>query len=129
MNLLLDTTFLIGILRKNQRTIAGLERIAAASHEVHASTINLAEVYTGVRNSELKYTSAFLSQIHAFDVTPEIAQRGGLLRNSLLRKGKMRDLDDMLVAATALEYGLHLVTENRKDFEGTGVTFYEESGI
>jgi len=129
MNLLLDTTFLIEVLRKNKRNIVRLERIAAASHDVHTSTINLAEVYAGVRNSELKYTNEFLSQIHAFDVTPEIAQRGGLLRNSLLRKGKTRDLDDMLVAATALEYGLHLVTENRKDFEGTGVTFYEESGI
>jgi len=129
MNLLLDTTFLIEVLRKNKRNIVRLERIAAASHDVHTSTINLAEVYAGVRNSELKYTNKFLSQIHAFDVTPEIAQRGGLLRNSLLRKGKTRDLDDMLVAATALEYGLHLVTENRKDFEGTGVTFYEESGI
>ena len=129
MTLLLDTTFLIEVLRRSSKSIARLQQIVTASNELHTSTINLAEVYAGVRDSELRYTKAFLSDIHAFDVTPEIAQRGGRLRNSLLRKGKTRDLDDMLVAATALEYGLHLVTENRKDFEGAGVMFYDESDI
>jgi len=45
-------------------------------------------------------------------VDRSIAQRAGRLR----REHGLR-LPDALIAATALEFGLHLVTRNWKDFE------------
>lgn len=45
-----------------------------------------------------------------------IARRAGSLKSAYARKGQTLDLPDMIVAATALEHGLTLMTDNRKDF-------------
>jgi len=59
-----------------------------------------------------------------FPVTYSIAERGGRLRNDWARKGRTLGLADMVVAATALEHNLALVTANRKDFPMPELKFY-----
>ncbi len=54
-------------------------------------------------------------------VTGSIALRCGELRGSLRVKGQVRTQADMLLAATAAEYGLTLVTRNTRHFDGCGV--------
>jgi predicted nucleic acid-binding protein len=54
-------------------------------------------------------------------VTGSIAVRCGELRGDLRAKGQVRTQADMLLAATAAEYGLTLVTRNTRHFEGCGV--------
>ncbi len=46
----------------------------------------------------------------------EIARRAGSLKSEFARSGKTLSLADMIVAATALEHGLTLMTDNQKDF-------------
>jgi predicted nucleic acid-binding protein len=55
------------------------------------------------------------------DVTEPIARRSGVLRGTLRSKGKTRTPADMLIAATAAQHGLTLVTRNLRDFEGCGI--------
>ena len=45
-----------------------------------------------------------------------IGRRAGIQRGRAARKGATLGLADVLVAATALEYGLTLMKDNRKDF-------------
>jgi predicted nucleic acid-binding protein len=54
-------------------------------------------------------------------VTKEIAERWGRATIEAKRKGLMLATADGLIAATALEHDLTLVTRNTKDFAGLGV--------
>jgi predicted nucleic acid-binding protein len=55
-------------------------------------------------------------------VTKNIAQRWGILSIQAKRKGSPLATADGLIAATALEHDLTLVTRNVKDFTGLGVS-------
>jgi toxin FitB len=58
-------------------------------------------------------------------VTEPIARRSGELRGRLQGKGITRTQADMVLASTALEHNLTLVTRNVKDFEGCGVALLD----
>ena len=55
-------------------------------------------------------------------VDAAIATRAGQLRGRLRREGSGRTAADMLIAATALQHNLTLVTRNERDFASTGVS-------
>ena len=57
-------------------------------------------------------------------MTEQIARRAGMLKQHWAMKGRTFSLPDMMVAATALEHDLPLITENRKDFQIHGLRFY-----
>lgn len=57
-------------------------------------------------------------------VTHAIADRWGLLDGQCQLKGTPLNIADGLIAATALEHGLTIVTRNEKDFAGIGGTIF-----
>ena len=116
MILLLDTTVLLDVLRARQNRRALLVQLVTAGHTLSTSAINLGEVYAGMRPGEEPRTEAFLSSLECYPLTASIARRAGSLKSAWARKGHTLSLADMIVAATALEHGLTLMTDNRKDF-------------
>ena len=69
-----------------------------------------------MRRGEETRTEAFLSSMDCYPLTGAIARRAGSLKSAWAQKGRTLSLVDMMVAATALEHGLSLMTDNRKDF-------------
>jgi predicted nucleic acid-binding protein len=125
MILLLDTTVLLDVLRARQNRRSQLADVVAAGHVLATSALNIGEVYAGMRHGEEERTEAFLSSLVCYPVTGAIARRAGSLKSGWAQKGRTLTLADMTVAATALEHGLALMTDNRKDFPLPELNFYQ----
>jgi toxin FitB len=69
----------------------------------------------------IEWFEHFLGGHEVVPITASIARRAGLLRGRLQSKGRTRTQPDMLLAATALEHGMTLVTRNVRDFEDCGI--------
>ena len=122
--LILDTTVLIDALRYRNERRSFLATLVASGLELATSTINVAEVYGGIRPGEEQAARAFLSLLDWIPVTAAIAERAGALQANLRRQGQTRSIPDMIVAATALDAGCALATDNRKDFQISGLTLF-----
>ena len=124
MRLLLDTAVLVDVLcsRKGRRKLLG--EVVRAGHVLTTTTLNIAELYAGIRSGEEVKTEAFLQSLETFDVIEATARLAGKLKNAWARKGRTLTLADTIVAATAIEHGCMLVTDNRKDFPMPEIRFY-----
>lgn len=90
------------------------------------SAITVEEVRFGQawqpNTGKLALVSALIDQLHTvYAVTASIAARAGVLRGQFQAQGISRTSPDMLIAATAQEHQLVLVTRDVRDFTGCGV--------
>ena len=102
-DLLLDTDVFIDHLR-------GAKRLEPGGHRVHYSVITRAELYAGTSATAL--VDKLLAPFREVTVARAVAERAGRIRHELGVR-----LPDALIAATAIEHRLGLVTRNRRDFE------------
>jgi predicted nucleic acid-binding protein len=124
MILLLDTTVLLDVLRARQNRRSILAELVAGGHLLSTTAINIAEVYAGMRPGEEARTEAFLSSLECYPINGAITRRAGALKSVWARKGRTLSLADMVIAATALEHSLALMTDNRRDFPLPELTFH-----
>ena len=87
--------------------------------------MNVGEIYSATRSAEERMTESLLTSLEIYPLTASIARTAGSLRFAMARKGKSLGLPDMIVAATALEYDLTLMTDNRKDFPIPDLKFFD----
>ena len=73
----------------------------------------------------VRFSFNYKSFISPIPITEAIARRSGALRGQLRARGQTRTQADMLIAATALEHDLTLVTRNVRDFVGCGVVLLD----
>ena len=125
MRLLLDTSILIDVLRlKNQRS-EWLATLVREGHTLSTTTLNIAEIYAGMRPAEESRTEALLSGLEVYELSGTSARMAGKLKNTWARKGHTLTLSDTIVAAIAIEKGCALLTDNRKDFPMPEVRLYQ----
>lgn len=124
MTILLDSSVIIDALRRRPAALRALQQLTRTGHMFATSVINVAEVYAGVRPEEEDRTSRFFEGCEVYPVPLETAKRAGYLRNRAARRGLTLELDDMIIAATALDLGLTLFTDNVKDFKKVDVSLY-----
>jgi predicted nucleic acid-binding protein len=122
--LLIDSTVLVDVLRRRKDRVALLEELAEMGHRLTTSVLCVAEVYSGMRSGEEARTQGLLAGISCYPISMTIAERAGALKCEWARKGRTLTLTDMMIAATALEHGLRLATDNRKDFPMDEIAFY-----
>ena len=102
-DLLVDTDMFIDHLR-------GAQELTPKRHRLHFSVVTRAELVAG--NSATDAITELLAPFKEISVDRTVAERAGRIR----RESGVR-LPDALIAATALEHGLSLVTRNRSDFD------------
>ena len=103
-DLLIDTDVFIDHLR-------GHRAFAPGKHRIFYSSITRAELFAG-RNADEEPIRLLLAPFTEVAVGRAIAERGGGLRRAV-----SISLPDALIAATALEGGLALMTRNAREFE------------
>jgi predicted nucleic acid-binding protein len=113
---LLDSSVIFDHLNGRFGRTEFLAQLVAQGYLLACCTVNITEVYAGLRPDEGDKTAAFLDSLECLPVTPEIARQGGLLRRDWQKKGHTLSYTDVTIAAVALDYRVPLLTDNRKHF-------------
>lgn len=101
--------------------------------QLYVSTVTLAEIRFGIERAPDAIRRADIEQWLAntirpmfagrtLPITEEIMLRWRLLVENGRKSGRIFPQPDLIIAATALEHDLKLVTRNVKDFAGMGIT-------
>jgi len=124
VRILLDTSVLIDVLRRRNERREALAELVRAHQALATTTLNVAELYAGMREGEEGATEALLAGLECFDLTGNSARLAGKLKNRWSKRGKTLALADALIAAIAIEERCALLTDNRKDFPIPEVQLY-----
>jgi predicted nucleic acid-binding protein len=128
MNFIIDTNVLSELRRKDKMNAGVREWFASvSSYSLFLSVLTLGEIRSGIEKKRLTdepqaealetwlQQSMLLFGTQILPITRNIANRWGHIA-----PGKQVPDVDGLIAATALEHGLVVVTRNLKDFKLTG---------
>ncbi len=132
MRYLLDTNF-ISELRKGDRANSGVQAWAMANDPglCALSVVTLGEIRRGIEDNRRKDTQQALAieqwlgairikyDATILPISVEIADRWGRLMSATQLPSQ-----DLLLAATALQHELTVITRNTADFEGSGARIH-----
>lgn len=113
---LLDTNVILDAINGKKGRAEFLDDLLEQRNLLACCSINVTEVFAGMRPNELKTTEALLRSLKFYFITWEIARLAGELKNQWAKKGHTLALPDVTISAVALHNGLTLLTGNRKHF-------------
>ena len=113
---LLDTSVIIDALHAKRRRAELLAELVEQGHLLACCSINVTEVYAGMRQEEQAKTVELLESLRFYPVTFPIARLAGLLKRDCTRQGITLALSDVTIAAVSLYHGLTLITDNVKHY-------------
>jgi len=121
---LLDSGLLIRHLRGRPEAVRLLcdlgkrERLAIAS-------VSRLEIHAGMQEQERYATQKLLARFVTYDMDVDIAERAGDYIREYRSQGVTLAISDAIIAATAIQHGLTLVTFSPKDFPIPGVSLLQ----
>jgi tRNA(fMet)-specific endonuclease VapC len=118
VSFLLDTDVCSAYLKGDKRVG---NRCLQYGGRLSISVISAAELYAWTLRSTARAKTheallAFLSGVPLLTIDDETARMFGELRAQQFDSGRLTPAMDLLIASTALQHGLTLVTHNTKDF-------------
>ncbi len=127
MKFLCDTNIISEVMRRvpNPRVQEWLRQ----QDIICMSVISVEEIYVGLAHKNAKKQLRWFEKFarlrcNILPVTLPVAVRCGTLRGKFRSTGITRTQADMLIAATAYEHGLVLVSRNVRDFENCDIRIF-----
>ncbi len=127
-----DYLFDSGILIRHLRNYKGYPELTdrlAGEAIVFISVITRFEIVRGMRIYERESTFNLLESLDTIVLTNEIADIAGEIYYSSRARGVTFGEADAIIAATAMQHGLALVTTNAKHFSMHNLVVYEADDI
>lgn len=121
--ILCDTNIFIHLFRGKANIKAALDKIG--NDKIAFSIITYAEIIYGTPKAKLSSIKTFFEQLTLIDLDTDISRefKGIVLSYSFNHHIK---IPDVLIAATAINQGVPLFTENKKDFDFIpGIKFHK----
>jgi tRNA(fMet)-specific endonuclease VapC len=119
--ILLDTDTISFILRKDERCIKRWATYLEKNKKGFLSCISHYEILRGLyRKPHKGYLTGYMSMLQdmeIMDINGDVAQLAAEIEKDLHQAGLVIHTPDSLIAASALYYGMELVTNNSKDFQ------------
>ena len=131
MTYLVDSDWVADYLKGRQQAVELLDTLFRDGMGI--SIITFAEIYEGIyygsdpkRNEDI--FGRFLQGVTVLGISRPIARQFALIRGALRQAGQLIPQPDLFIAATAIHYGLSLVTRNVSDFQRIpGLKLYQAS--
>jgi len=120
-----DTNILINALNGRRGAKEMLRELVLKGDRLACCPITIAELFSGVRPGDVSKVEEFVRTLRWHETTPAVARQAGRWRYDYARRGVTLSLADALIAATAYEHGLKIITENGKHFPMPEVSIYE----
>ncbi len=112
---LLDTGIVVRHLRGNRRIVALLLGLGRTDR-LGITAVTRLEIHVGMHEEERYATQKLLSRFVTYDLTGEVADRAGDFMRISRSGGQIVSIPDAIIAATAVQHKLTLVTLNQKEF-------------
>ena len=119
---LLDTDILSEVLKKRDRAVSGRAREYRAHHGRYTlSAATVMEVVSGLcrldAHKQLDLFFNILAEMEVLNIDDDIAVLAGHIDGALSKAGQQVGINDVLIAATAMQYGLSVVTGNFEHYD------------
>ena len=117
----LDTSFIIDLLRGNNKIQSLVRQLGGSSEDISVASPTIVEIVRGLkignfREGESEKVNELLSSLNVLNLDKESAILAGNVEADLIRKGEIIELEDILIGAIALHNNQTLITKNHKHF-------------
>jgi tRNA(fMet)-specific endonuclease VapC len=121
--LLVDTTFLVDVMRNDAGAVGKAKELADGNVPVLVGAPSIFELYVGVglsvkSSEEREKVLDVLRSLAQLPLDSQSATRAGLIYAQRAREGMKMDPEDAMLAGIAVENHQPLVTRNRRHFSG-----------
>lgn len=118
---LMDTTFLIDLMRGRERAVDMLEKLEEEGEPLAVSTVTLFEFYRGIETvglapAEKRRVADIVKGRVVLPLDAAASERAGQLDATLWREGEPIDPEDACIAGIALSRDEVLVTRKGREF-------------
>ena len=114
---LADTSVLIDLFRKTDKSKAALVALVRKGYVYCISAVTEYEISTGATLSQVVFWEDFLHKTDVLPFDKNAPKAAVSLTKELKRKRKLIDVPDLFIAATAIVHNLPIATLNKKHFE------------